>query len=107
MRKTMKLLAGTAVTAGLLAVTAPGAVAVAQPSPQNAQADCVKVVRWYSEKSSRKVEVKNSCARQACFTVTVEWKKDPKYAIAAHKQASFRYGGTLWSQGSGIKNVAC
>ncbi|MDK1474827.1 hypothetical protein QNO07_15600 [Streptomyces sp. 549] len=106
---TAVLLGGSlGLTAGPAAAASPalGSTApVAEVAPQAAA--CVTVVDWYSEKSGRYVKVKNSCARTACFSVTMALRKDPSFSIGANKTASFRYGGTLGVKGSGIKNKAC
>ncbi|MGW1882945.1 hypothetical protein [Streptomyces sp. NPDC001970] len=113
MRKSMAI--ATAATAlvgslgafGAQVVAAPrdGASNMTQVSPR--AAGCVSVVRWYNERFNRMVEVKNTCARKACFSVTVAASRDPEFAIGANKKQSFRYGGIAWTKGSGIKNIGC
>ena len=112
MRKAVAM--ATAATALVGSLGAFGTQAVAAPreagvsaTQVSAQAKCVTVVRWYSERSNRKVAVKNSCSRKACFSVTLDYRKDPKFAIGAKTKGSFRYAGTLWSKGTGIKNIGC
>ncbi|WP_254711934.1 hypothetical protein [Streptomyces sp. TRM64462] len=112
MRRTASLLAALTMAGGLVSVGGAAAVAAPQGAAgaatiATAQADCVKVVRWYNSRSNRMVEVRNNCARTACFTVTLDWRKDPKFSIGPNRQDSFRYAGTLWTKGTGIKNVAC
>ncbi|MEU0780040.1 hypothetical protein ABZ341_00485 [Streptomyces sp. NPDC006173] len=51
--------------------------------------------------------MKNSCARKACFSVTVAARRDPDLSIGKNKKESFAYGGVAWTKGSGIKNKAC
>ncbi|MEU1279166.1 hypothetical protein [Streptomyces sp. NPDC005805] len=109
MRKAAGAVAAAAVAFGSMVFTAPSAIAAPQ-GPQEtaaAPAKCVKVVRFYSKRFNRLVEVENTCARKACFSVTVAARRDPEFAIGANKKESFRYGGTLWTQGTGIKNIGC
>ena len=87
-------------------VGATQAVAEPQAAPQ-ARAACVKMVDRYNEGFNRYIKVKNSCGRKACFSVTVAARRDPEFSIGAHKTESFRYGGTLWTEASGIKNISC
>lgn len=105
------------ITSGLVAVAALGSMglfnptAVAATGPAEAEAapmaSCVQVVRWYTQKWDKKVEVKNSCGYKVCFTVTVAARKDPAFSIGANRQESFRYGGSLWTTGTGIKVIGC
>ncbi|MET9512138.1 hypothetical protein ABZX62_27460 [Streptomyces flavidovirens] len=110
MRKTISTFATGIMMVGLLTITGTEAVAV-QPAPRAvplaAQAQCVKVVRFYNKRFNRVVEVKNSCERKACFTVTVPARRDPQFAVGAKKKQSFQYGGIAWTKGTGVKNVAC
>ncbi|MEU9773426.1 MULTISPECIES: hypothetical protein [unclassified Streptomyces] len=109
MRKAVATAFAVVALLGSAGTYAPAAMAAgaSQEAAVAAQADCVKVKRWYSKRFNRMVDVENTCARKVCFTVTVAARKDPLFAIGAKKKESFRYGGTLWTKGTGIKNVAC
>ncbi|UYQ64410.1 hypothetical protein [Streptomyces peucetius] len=110
MRKTVTTAIAAATIFGSMGMLAPTAVAAAPAERQSVTAraaDCVKVVRWYSKRFDRMVEVENKCSRKACFSVTVAARRDPEFAIGANKKQSFRYSGTLWTKGTGIKNIGC
>ncbi|MFE2628880.1 hypothetical protein ACFXDP_13220 [Streptomyces sp. NPDC059374] len=86
------------------------AVAAPQGSADAAQATragCVKMLDLYDQGWNRYVKVKNSCGHKACFSVTVAARRDPEFSIGARKTDSFRYGGILWTEASGIKNISC
>ncbi|MEU4044280.1 hypothetical protein ACK389_30765 [Streptomyces antibioticus] len=111
MRKFVSGIAAMVALSGSLGVL--GATqAVAQPqAAQAAQAvqaaDCVKLVDTYTKRFNRYVKVKNSCARTACFSVTVAARRDPEFSIGRNKTQSFAYGGVLWTEASGVKNIDC
>ncbi|MBB1256124.1 hypothetical protein [Streptomyces alkaliterrae] len=114
MRKTASLAFSALMLGSLMGVSSGSASAApqaAQPAAttQNvsASAECVKALDWYTKRSSRYVKVKNSCARTACFSVSIPWRKDPTFSIAANTTKEFRYGGALWRKGTGIKNKSC
>ncbi|MFJ9133322.1 hypothetical protein ACIRRT_09665 [Streptomyces sp. NPDC102256] len=109
MRRTVALATVATALAGSLAGFGGQAMAVSNgTAPRVSQAaGCVTVVRWYNKRFNRMVEVKNSCARTACFSVTVAARRDPDLSIGKNKKESFAYGGVAWTKGSGIKNKAC
>ncbi|MCY0948281.1 hypothetical protein [Streptomyces sp. H27-S2] len=111
MRKSITSGLVAAAALGSLSVFSPTAMAAADaaevlPTP-TAAASCVQVVRWYSNWPDKLVEVKNTCGSTACFSVTVAANRDPEFSIGANRQQSFRYGGALWTSGTGIKNIGC
>ncbi|MFJ3724942.1 hypothetical protein ACIPYQ_20575 [Streptomyces sp. NPDC090045] len=108
------------ITSGLVAAAALGCLSALSPAamaatgaaevssaPTVAAASCVEVVRWYTNWPDKFVEVKNNCGSTACFSVTVAANRDPEFSIGAYRQQSFRYGGALWTSGTGIKNIGC
>ncbi|MEU6296443.1 hypothetical protein [Streptomyces erythrochromogenes] len=112
MRKTIASGLVAAAALGTLSGISPAAVAAtgdagAAAVPAGAAASCVEVVRWYTNWPDKFVEVKNNCGSTACFSVTVAAKRDPEFSIGAYRQQSFRYGGALWTSGTGIKNIGC
>ncbi|MFJ7298450.1 hypothetical protein [Streptomyces sp. NPDC099088] len=113
MRRTVALatvataLAGSLAGFGGQAMAASNGTAPRVSQASSQAAGCVTVVRWYNKRFNRMVEVKNSCARTACFSVTVAARRDPDFSIGKNKKESFAYGGVAWTKGSGIKNKAC
>ena len=113
MSRTIAFVAATAALVGSFAGFEGQAMAATQSvAPRTSQvssqaARCVTVVRWYNKRFNRMVEVKNSCARKACFSVTVAARRDPDFSIGRNKKESFAYGGVAWTKGSGVKNKAC
>jgi hypothetical protein len=99
--------AGSLVGFGTQAIAAPASTAPIASQASATAAECVTVVRWYNKRFNRYVEVKNSCARKACFSVTVAARRDPQFSIGANKKQSFRYGGIAWTKGTDIKNKPC
>ncbi|MER6393554.1 hypothetical protein ABT236_34470 [Streptomyces sp. NPDC001523] len=112
MRKSITSGLLVAAALGSLSVLSPVAVAATGTAEEAsvatpAAASCVEVVRWYTDWPDKFVEVKNNCGSKACFSVTVAANRDPVFSIGAYRQQSFRYGGALWTSGTGIKNIGC
>ncbi|NNJ03519.1 hypothetical protein HHX38_05140 [Streptomyces sp. PKU-MA01144] len=99
--------AGSLVGFGTQAIAAPAPTGPVASQASAEAAKCVVVVRWYTKRFSRYVEVKNSCARKACFSVTVAARRDPQFSIGPNRQQSFQYGGIAWTKGTDIKNKSC
>ncbi|QNS04114.1 hypothetical protein [Streptomyces xanthii] len=53
------------------------------------------------------MRVQNTCGHKVCFSVTVAARRDPQFSIKANKTEDFRYGGTLWAKGTGLKRISC
>lgn len=110
MRKFMgSILAATAMV-GALGISSGQATAApqggrAEAGPQ--AASCVKALKWYNSGFNRYVTVKNSCNHKVCFSVTVAARRDPEFSIGARKTDDFSYGGILWTEGTGIKQISC
>ncbi|MFG2576126.1 hypothetical protein [Streptomyces sp. NPDC048481] len=102
-----------AVSSFALAIGSASAASAAPSSQAGGASDvsvtasCLKVLDWYNSGTGRYVKVKNSCGHKACFSVTVAARSDPDFSIGANKTESFRYGGILWTEGSGIKEKNC
>ncbi|MFD4243179.1 hypothetical protein ACFWP3_16510 [Streptomyces sp. NPDC058525] len=88
------------------ATAATGSTQAAEPVATSAAA-CVQLVNFHTDWPSRYVTVSNTCGYTACFSVTVAAKADPEFSIGGSRQQTFRYGGALWTEGSGIKNIGC
>ncbi|MEV6679609.1 hypothetical protein AB0N09_22540 [Streptomyces erythrochromogenes] len=112
MRRSITSGLAAAAAAASLAAISPSAIAatvptqVAEPAPASTAA-CVELVGFYTDWPDRFVTVRNNCGSTACFSVTVAANRDPKFSIGGNRQQSFRYGGALWTQGTGIKNIGC
>lgn len=116
MRRIMgSILAATAI-AGVLGVSSGQATAAprivhaeseAQAGSVSQAASCVKALKWYNKRFNRYVTVKNSCGHKVCFSVTVAARRDPDFSIGARKTDDFNYGGILWTEGSGLKQISC
>ncbi|QOV35518.1 hypothetical protein IM697_36540 [Streptomyces ferrugineus] len=102
--------AAVALSGSLGLVGATQAVAgpqFAEAAQSTRAANCVKMLDRYNQRLNRYIKVKNSCARKACFSVTVAARRDPEFSIGANKTQSFRYGGAFWTEATGIKNISC
>lgn len=103
---------GLAASEAAAAVAPQGRMSVATVTEERAQdvalqATCVKPKKWFNSGSGRYVRVQNTCGGKVCFSVTVAARRDPQFSIKANKTEDFRYGGILWTKGTGLKRIGC
>ncbi|MGF0170162.1 hypothetical protein ACQF36_06415 [Streptomyces sp. Marseille-Q5077] len=110
MRKFIGAALAAVAVVGVLGASAGVATAgplTTQEAAEAKAATCVKAKKWYNEGSGRWVRVQNTCGYKVCFSVTVAAASDPEFSIGANKTQNFRYGGILWTEGTGLKRISC
>lgn len=106
LRRKIGTLAGGIIAAAALMGGATPALASAEVSSTTSVATAcgISVSKWYSEKQSRYVEVKNTCTTSQTFCVDINnWPDKGPFTISgADLYKSFRYAGTGAPRGRGI-----